>query len=120
MAAQDQGGSNAEVPTAQALPRRSGVGVALCADDRMAGDQLLGLRERGEVDGPLAGLRALHGLDARLPGHHRLDAVRAHLHERAGAPATAADYYARAAAHATNTAERDHLIKQLAKLNPNP
>jgi predicted RNA polymerase sigma factor len=70
----------------------------------------------GEVDGPLAGLRALEGLDTRLPEHHRLDAVRAHLHERAGQPELAAEHYARAATGTHSTAERDHLLKQAARL----
>jgi RNA polymerase sigma factor (sigma-70 family) len=70
----------------------------------------------GQVDGPLAGLRATNGLDVRLPGHHRLDAVRAHLHEKAGHLDTAAEHYARAAAASRNTAERDHLTKEAARL----
>ena len=71
----------------------------------------------GEVDGPLAGLGAAEGLAARLGGqHHRLDAVRAHLHERAGHRDLAAEHYTRAAARARNTAERDYLTKQAARL----
>ena len=68
----------------------------------------------GEVDGPLAGLAALAGLDPRLP---RRDAVAAHLHERAGNLTEAARLYAVAANAATNSAERDHLTKQAARLN---
>jgi predicted RNA polymerase sigma factor len=67
----------------------------------------------GEVDGPLAGLRALAPLDPRLP---RYDAVAAYLHERAGDTAEAARRYAAAAAAATSTAERDHLLRQAARL----
>jgi len=70
----------------------------------------------GEVDGPLAGLAAAKELATRLDNHHRLDAVRAHLHERAGHLAIAAEHYIRAAAQARNTAERDYLTKQAARL----
>jgi predicted RNA polymerase sigma factor len=71
----------------------------------------------GEVDGPLAGLSAVEELATRLGNHHRLDAVRAHLHERAGHPGIAAEHYTRAAARARNTAERDYLTKQAARLH---
>jgi RNA polymerase sigma factor (sigma-70 family) len=67
----------------------------------------------GEVDGPLAGLRALAPLDPRLP---RYDAVAAYLHERAGDTAEAARRYAAAAAAAASAAERDHLLRQAARL----
>ena len=70
----------------------------------------------GEVDGPLAGLAAAEELATRLGDHHRLDAVRARLHERAGHPGIAAEHYTRAAARARNTAERDYLTKQAARL----
>ncbi len=68
----------------------------------------------GEADGPRAGLRALAELDDSLPRH---TAVAAYLHERDGDPTTAARLYAEAARHATNTAERDHLTRQAARLN---
>jgi len=74
----------------------------------------------GEVDGPLAGLNATDGLDERLGDHHRLDAVRAHLHERAGNLDTAAELYARAAERSRNSAERDHLRKQAARVRTAP
>ena len=70
----------------------------------------------GEVDGPLAGLSAVEELATRLGNHHRLDAVRARLHEQAGHPGIAAEHYTRAAAQASNTAERDYLTKQAARL----
>jgi RNA polymerase sigma factor (sigma-70 family) len=70
----------------------------------------------GEVYGPLAGLSVAEDLEARLGGHHRLDAVRARLHERAGHLDIAAEHYTRAAAQARNTAERDYLTKQAARL----
>ncbi|WP_106211360.1 DUF6596 domain-containing protein [Kineococcus rhizosphaerae] len=68
----------------------------------------------GEADGGPAGLAALAGLDPGLP---RYVAVCAHLHEKAGDLATAAALYAEAARRATSTAERDHLVKQAARLN---
>ncbi|MBN1093250.1 RNA polymerase subunit sigma-24 [Blastococcus sp. TML/M2B] len=68
----------------------------------------------GEADGPRAGLAALADLDPGLP---RYAAVAAHLHERDGDPATAARLYADAARAATNRAERDHLVRQAARLN---
>ncbi len=71
----------------------------------------------GEVDGPLAGLSAVEELETQLGNHHRLDAVRARLHERAGHLDIAAEHYTRAAAQARNTAERDYLTKQAARLH---
>ncbi len=72
----------------------------------------------GEVDGPLAGLKALAAVEPRLPTrHHRVSAVRGHLLEQAGDRTGAAAAYAEAAQHATNSAERDHLTKQAARLH---
>jgi predicted RNA polymerase sigma factor len=68
----------------------------------------------GEADGPRAGLAALGELDDSLPRH---TAVSAYLHERDGDPATAALLYAEAALKAPNLAERDHLMRQAARLN---
>ncbi|MGY1714570.1 RNA polymerase sigma factor [Geodermatophilus sp. SYSU D01106] len=68
----------------------------------------------GEADGPRAGLAELAGLDPTLP---RYTAAAAHLHERDGDLATAARLYAQAAREATDTAERDHLVRQAARLN---
>jgi RNA polymerase sigma factor (sigma-70 family) len=68
----------------------------------------------GEADGPRAGLAALAELDPALPRH---TAVAAYLHERDGDARTAACLYAEAARRATNTAERDHLVRQAARLN---
>ena len=73
-----------------------------------------------EVHGPVAGLDALATLDQRLPGHHRLDAVRAHLLERNGERVAAREHYLRAADRTTSTAEREHLLKQAARLRPGP
>ncbi|MBB1159106.1 MULTISPECIES: RNA polymerase sigma factor [Amycolatopsis] len=68
----------------------------------------------GEADGPRAGLKALAELDEKLP---RYRAVAAYLHERDGDLATAARLYREAAEKAPNAAERDHLIRQAARLN---
>ncbi|HEX5511744.1 MAG TPA: DUF6596 domain-containing protein [Actinomycetales bacterium] len=68
----------------------------------------------GEADGPMAGLAALDGLDPALP---RYTAASAYLHERSGDLTTAARLYAEAARQAPNTAERDHLTRQAARLN---
>ncbi|MGY1720079.1 RNA polymerase sigma factor [Blastococcus sp. SYSU DS0552] len=68
----------------------------------------------GEADGARAGLAALAELDPSLP---RYSAVAAYLHERDGDPATAARLYAEAARAAPNLPERDHLMRQAARLN---
>jgi RNA polymerase sigma factor (sigma-70 family) len=68
----------------------------------------------GEADGARAGLAALEQVD---PGVPRRTAVEAYLRERAGEPALAAQLYADAARAATNTAERDHLTRQAARLH---
>jgi RNA polymerase sigma factor (sigma-70 family) len=68
----------------------------------------------GEADGPRAGLAALAMLDDSLPRHA---AAAAYLHARDGDLATAARLYAEASHKASNLAERDHLIRQAARLN---
>lgn len=68
----------------------------------------------GEADGPVAGLAELGRLDETLP---RYFAVEAHLRERAGEDEAAAKLYVEAAAKASNLAERDHLMRQAARLN---
>lgn len=68
----------------------------------------------GEADGARAGLAALEELDPALP---RYTAVAAYLHERDGDPATAARLYADAARAASSLPERDHLVRQAARLN---
>ncbi|MFD7644375.1 RNA polymerase sigma factor [Kitasatospora sp. NPDC059795] len=68
----------------------------------------------GEADGPRAGLAALAALDDTLPRH---TAASAYLHERAGDLRAAARLYAQAAAKAGAVAERDHLVRQAARLN---
>jgi len=68
----------------------------------------------GEADGPAAGLAALEPVDPTVP---RYAAVLAYLHEKAGDVALAARLYGDAARTATNVAERDHLLRQAARLN---
>ncbi|MFF0296575.1 RNA polymerase sigma factor [Kitasatospora sp. NPDC004614] len=68
----------------------------------------------GEADGPRAGLAALAALDDTLP---RYTAASAYLHERSGDLRTAARLYTEAAAKAGAVAERDHLVRQAARLN---
>jgi RNA polymerase sigma factor (sigma-70 family) len=68
----------------------------------------------GEADGARAGLAALNELDPTLP---RYTAVSAYLHEKDGDLTAAAALYAAAARQAASLAERDHLVKQAARLN---
>lgn len=67
----------------------------------------------GEADGPQAGLVALAELDETLPRH---TAVAARLHETAGDLPRASALFAEAARTAATTAERDHLLRQAARL----
>ncbi|HEX6917853.1 MAG TPA: DUF6596 domain-containing protein [Phycicoccus sp.] len=67
----------------------------------------------GEADGGPAGLAALHLLDPSLP---RYDAVAAHLHERAGDLGRAGRLYRSAAHSATSVPEREHLLRQAARV----
>lgn len=68
----------------------------------------------GEADGAPAGLAALAEIDGSVP---RRDAVAAYLHEKNGDLELAARLYADAARHAPNLAERDHQMRQAARLN---
>ena len=68
----------------------------------------------GEADGAPAGLAALAEVDDDVP---RRDAVAAFLHEKDGDLELAARLYAQAARNAPTTAERDHQIRQAARLN---
>jgi RNA polymerase sigma factor (sigma-70 family) len=68
----------------------------------------------GEADGAPAGLAALGEIEAAVP---RREAVAAHLHERNGDLELAARLYAAAARNAPNLAERDHQLRQAARLN---
>jgi len=67
----------------------------------------------GEAQGPRAGLAALDELDPALP---RLTAARAYLLERAGELERAADLYAEAARSAPSVPERDHLVREAARV----
>ncbi|EFC82167.1 RNA polymerase sigma factor [Parafrankia sp. EUN1f] len=67
----------------------------------------------GEADGPRAGLAALADLHPDLP---RYAAVTAYLHERAGDLARAAELYADASRTAVSVPERDHLIREAARV----
>jgi RNA polymerase sigma factor (sigma-70 family) len=68
----------------------------------------------GEAEGALAGLAALAQVDEHVP---RRDAVAAHLREKNGDLELAARLYADAARNAPNLAERDHQMRQAARLN---
>jgi predicted RNA polymerase sigma factor len=68
----------------------------------------------GEADGAPAGLAALAAVDPGVPRHR---AVAAHLHERNGELRVAADLYVRAAAEAPNVLERNHQLRQAARVN---
>jgi RNA polymerase sigma factor (sigma-70 family) len=69
----------------------------------------------GHVLGPAAGLRETSALREVIGERHRWHAVRGHLHELGGDLPAAAVAYAAAARQATNTAERDHLVRQAAR-----
>jgi RNA polymerase sigma factor (sigma-70 family) len=68
----------------------------------------------GEADGAPAGLAALAEVSEDVPRH---GAVAAFLHERNGDLRTAARLYSMAAREAPNLAERNHQIRQAARLN---
>lgn len=68
----------------------------------------------GEAHGAPAGLAALAEVDPDAP---RRDAVAAHLHERNGELEVAARLYAEAAQRAPSLAEREHLVRQAARVN---
>ena len=67
----------------------------------------------GEADGAQAGLAALAEVD---PGVPRYTAAAAHLHERAGDRVRASELYAEAAALAPSVPERDHLVREAARV----
>ena len=68
----------------------------------------------GEANGAPAGLAALAQVDEHIP---RRDAVAAYLHEKDGDLELAARLYADAAHNAPNLAERNHQMRQAARLN---
>jgi RNA polymerase sigma factor (sigma-70 family) len=70
----------------------------------------------GHVVGPGAGLLETDRLCEMLGDRHRWHAVRAHLHELDGDLTAAGAAYAEAARRATNAAERDHLVRQAARV----
>ena len=70
----------------------------------------------GHVRGAAAGLHETDRLRDVLGERHRWHAVRAHLHELGGDLAAAAAAYAAGARRATNVAERDHLVRQAARV----
>jgi RNA polymerase sigma factor (sigma-70 family) len=69
----------------------------------------------GHVLGFAAGLRETDRLRDVISDRHRWHAVRGYLHELGGDLPAAATAYAEAARRATNTAERDHLVRQAAR-----
>jgi predicted RNA polymerase sigma factor len=70
----------------------------------------------GHVLGAAAGLRETDRLREVLGDRHRWHAVRGHLHELDGDPVAAGTAYAEAARRATDVAERDHLVRQAARV----
>jgi RNA polymerase sigma factor (sigma-70 family) len=70
----------------------------------------------GHVVGPAAALLETDQLREVLGHRHRWHAVRGHLHEISGNLPAAATAYAEAAGRATNLPERDHLVRQAARL----
>ncbi len=70
----------------------------------------------GHVLGAAAGLLETDRLRAVLGDRHTWHAVRGHLHELSGDLPAAATAYAEAARRATNVAERDHLVRQAARV----
>lgn len=70
----------------------------------------------GHVLGAAAGLRETDRLREVLGERHRWHAVRGHLHELGGDLPAAGAAYAEAARRATDVAERDHLVRQAARV----
>jgi predicted RNA polymerase sigma factor len=70
----------------------------------------------GHVLGVAAGLRETDRLQVVLGERHRWHAVRGYLHEVNGDLPAAATAYAEAARRATNLAERDHLVREVARV----
>lgn len=70
----------------------------------------------GHVMGPAAALRETERLREAIGERHRWHAARGYLYELAADPQAAAEAYADAAHRATNVPEREHLIRQAARL----
>lgn len=68
----------------------------------------------GEADGAHVGLVALADVEPTVPRH---TAAAAYLHEKAGDLVEAAALYTEAAGKAANTRERDHLLREAARLH---
>ncbi|MGN6300016.1 MAG: RNA polymerase sigma factor [Angustibacter sp.] len=70
----------------------------------------------GHAVGAAAGLRETDRLREVLGDRHRWHAVRGHLHELGGDLSAAGEAYAEAARRARDVAERDHLVRQAARV----
>ena len=70
----------------------------------------------GRVHGAAAGLAEAERVRDVIGDRHRWHAVRGHLLERAGDLPAAGAAYAEAARLATNVTERDHLVRQAARV----
>jgi RNA polymerase sigma factor (sigma-70 family) len=70
----------------------------------------------GHVLGAVAALRETDRLREVLGDRHRWHAARGYLHELGGDLPAAATAYTEAARRATNVAERDHLVRQAARV----
>jgi RNA polymerase sigma factor (sigma-70 family) len=70
----------------------------------------------GHVLGAASGLRETDRLREVIGDRHRWHAVRGHLHELGGNRTAAGQAYADAARRATDVAEREHLIRQAARV----
>ena len=70
----------------------------------------------GHVLGASAGLLEVERVAPELKGRYRVDATRAYLLRLAGDGPAAAAAYARAAERCASTLERDHLVRQSARL----
>jgi predicted RNA polymerase sigma factor len=70
----------------------------------------------GHVDGAWAGLREIRNLRTVMGSNHRWHAALGYLSELGGDLTGAADAYAAAARLAIDVAERDHLVRQAARL----
>jgi RNA polymerase sigma factor (sigma-70 family) len=68
------------------------------------------------ADGPEVGLAVVAEVESQLTGHPRLHAVRGHLHELAGHHDAAYADLRTAADLTTDRRERDHLVRELARL----
>ena len=70
------------------------------------------------AEGPDAGLALVAEVEPQLPGHPRLLAVRGHLHELAGRPDAAYADLRAAAERTSDRRERDHLLREAARVRP--